>query len=187
MTYEDVSLYEVDNSLVSLQGPLPLDRIRQYHAFAPGAFTYVQARWQAGGLIMNTGLRAEYFTPGPEGHHQTLPWDGHGTLSLSPRLGFAYPMSDRDAFSLAYARVHQAPGRDFLYDHRQAASNRQPLGNPALQPSTVISYEAAVKHTFTVAWASQASVFYRDIYGQVGARYLSTDILPSQLVLRGCG
>lgn len=176
-TYEDVSLYEVDNSL----GALPIDPIRQYHAGAPGAFAYAQARWLAGGLMLNTGLRAEYFTPGPEGRHQTLPWDGHGAVSLSPRVGFAYPMSDRDAFSLAYARIHQAPGRDFLYDHRQVASNRQPLGNPALQPATVITYEAAVKHVFNLAWALQGSVFYRDVYGQVGTRNIAPSNLPSQL------
>ena len=177
VTYEDVSLFEVDNSL----GTLPIDAIRQYHAYAPGSFAYAQARWQAGGLIMNTGLRAEYFTPGPEGKHQTLPWDGRGAISLSPRLGFAYPMSDRDAFSLAYARIHQPPGRDFLYDHRQVASNRQPLGNPALQPATVITYEAAVKHVFNLAWALQGSVFYRDVYGQVGTRNIAPSTLPTQL------
>ena len=99
---------------------LPVDPLREYHAYAPGGSAYVQGRWQAGGLVMNTGLRAEYFTAGPEGRHQTQPWDGRGALTLSPRFGFAYPVSVRDAFSLAYARIHQAPARDYLYDHRQA-------------------------------------------------------------------
>jgi hypothetical protein len=177
VTYEEVSLFERDNSL----GNLPVDRDREYQAYAPGAFAYLQARWKAGGLLMNTGLRAEYFTPGPQGRQQTLPWDGNGLVSLSPRLGLAYPMSDRDAFSLAYARIHQPPGRDFLYDHRQVASNRQPLGNPALQPSTVITYEAAVKHVFNLVWSLQGSVFYRDIYGQVGTRNIAPSNLPAQL------
>ena len=177
ITYEDVSLFESDNSL----GMVPVDGARAYHAFAPGGFGYVQGRWEAGGLVMNTGLRAEYWTAGPEAKHQTQPWDGRGVLSLSPRFGFAYPVSVRDAFSLAYARIHQAPARDFLYDHRQAIGNRQPLGNPALQPATVISYEAAVKHTFSPAWALQASVFYRDVYGQVGTRNFSQPGLPDEL------
>jgi outer membrane receptor protein involved in Fe transport len=174
ITYEDVSLLEVDNSL----GEIPVEGLRAYHAWAPGGFGYVQGRWEAGGLVMNTGLRAEYFTAGPQGRHQTQPWDGRGVLTLSPRFGFAYPVSVRDAFSLAYARIHQAPGRDFLYDQRQAISNRQPLGNPALRPATVISYEAAVKHTFSPAWALQASVFYRDVYGQVGMRNFSQRGIP---------
>jgi len=177
ITYENVSLFELDNSL----GEIPVDPLRVYHAYAPGGFGYVQGRWQTGGLVMNAGLRAEYFTAGPEGRHQTQPWDGRGVLSLSPRIGFAYPVSVRDAFSLAYARIHQAPGRDYLYDQRQAISNRQPLGNPALRPATVISYEAAVKHTFNLAWALQASVFYRDVYGQVGMRNFSQPGIPDGL------
>ena len=177
VTYEDVSLLEADYSLALV----PVDPVREYHAYAPGGFGYVQGRWQTGGLVMNTGLRAEYFTAGPEAAHQTQPWDGRGIVTLSPRFGFAYPVSVRDAFSLAYARIHQAPARDYLYDHREAISNRQPLGTPSLQPATVVSYEAAVKHTFDPAWALQVSVFYRDVYGQVGIRNYSQRGIPDEL------
>ena len=173
-TYEDVSMFEFDNTLYLY----PFDRLRHYHAFAPGAFGYVQGRWQGGGMVVNAGMRSEYFTPGPEGRRQTLPWDGRGTWMMSPRFGFAYPVSVHDAFSASYVRIDQAPGRDFLYDHRQAITNRQPLGNPALQPATVISYEASVKHTFSLAWALQVSIFYRDIFGQVGMRNFSQRGIP---------
>jgi outer membrane receptor protein involved in Fe transport len=174
LTHDDVSMREMDWMPFAPRAgdvglPWPLDSVRTYRADAPGAFAYVQGRWLPGGLVMNVGLRAEYFTAGPEATHQTLPGSTAGGWSLAPRLGIAYPISVRDAFSLAYVRVHQAPGRDFLYDQRTAITNRQPLGNPALQPSTLISYEAAVKHVFGPAWALQASVFYRDVFGQVGA------------------
>jgi outer membrane receptor protein involved in Fe transport len=89
--------------------------------------------------------------------------------SFGPRLGLAYPISVRDAFSLAYVRLQQAPARDFLYDQREAISDRQPLGNPSLEPATLISYEAALKHVIGPEWALQASLFYRDVFGQVGA------------------
>lgn len=102
-------------------------------------------------------------------------------MSLSPRLGIAYSISVRDAFSLAYVRLHQAPARDYLYDGRTAITNRQPLGNPALVPATMISYEAAVKHVFGPAWALQTSVFYRDVFGQVGARDFSIPGGPTDL------
>jgi outer membrane receptor protein involved in Fe transport len=174
LTYEDVSMLEMDWMPFAMRAgdegfPYPLDSIRAYRAKAPGAFAYVQGRWLSGGLILNTGMRAEYFTAGDEARHQTLPGDGRGVWSLAPRLGIAYPISVRDVFSLAYVRVHQAPGRDFLYDQRTAISDRQPLGNPALEPAELISYEAAVKHLFGPAWALQTSVFFRDVFGQVGA------------------
>jgi hypothetical protein len=175
LTQEHVTLREVEwlpYGTAAQAGlmPLPLDSVRSYGARAPGAFAYAQGRWTSGGLVLNTGLRAEYFTAGSQASSQTLPGSSRGLLSLSPRLGIAYPVSVRDVFSLSYMRVQQAPGRDFLYDRRVAITDRQPLGNPALEPATVISYEAAVKHLFGPAWAMQASVFSRDVYGQVGAR-----------------
>jgi hypothetical protein len=148
----------------------PVDSVRSYDARAPGAFAYAQGRWTSGGMVLNAGLRAEYFTGGSQASRQTLPGSARGVLSLSPRLGIAYPVSVRDVFSLSYVRVQQAPGRDFLYDRRVVITDRQPLGDPALEPATVISYEAAVKHLFGPDWAMQASVFSRDVYGQAGAR-----------------
>ena len=70
--------------------------------------------------------------------------------------------------------IQQAPGRDFLYDnrddHHEGVTHRQPLGNPALGPATLISYEAGVKHLISERWALQGSLFYRDVYDQIGAR-----------------
>ncbi len=165
-TLEHVTLRELDGTLINRQ----LDSLRAYDASAPGLFAYVQGRWSLMGMVANMGLRAEYFTAGSEAGHQTLPGSARGLWSLSPRLGLTYPVSVRDAFSLAYVRVQQAPGRDFLYDQRRLISNRQPLGNPALLPATVVSYEASVKHLFSLAWAAQTSVFFRNVCGQVGAR-----------------
>jgi len=175
LTHEHVTLREVEwlpfgSASEAGSVVLPLDSVRTYDARAPGAFAYAQGRWTSGGLVLNAGLRAEYFTAGPQASRQTLPGDARGVLSISPRLGIAYPVSVRDVFSLSYMRVQQAPGRDFLYDQRVLIADRQPLGDPALEPATVISYEAAVKHLFSPDWALQASLFTRDVYGQVGAR-----------------
>jgi hypothetical protein len=172
-TLEHATLFELDGTAIGRQ----LDSLRAYDAWAPGASGYVQGRWSYMGLVANGGLRAEYFTAGHAAGTQTLPGLGHGVWSLSPRLGLAYPISVRDVFSLAYVRVQQEPGRDYLYDRRTQfgpyvipISPRQPLGNPALVPATVISYEAAVKHLYSAEWALQGSLFYRNIWGQVGTR-----------------
>jgi outer membrane receptor protein involved in Fe transport len=42
------------------------------------------------------------------------------------------------------------------------------LGNPALEPSELVTYQAAVKHLFNERWSAQASAFHRDLYGQAG-------------------
>jgi outer membrane receptor protein involved in Fe transport len=173
LTYEEVSLREVDGTTFG-QG---LDSLRAYHAFAPGGFAYAQARWRFEGLVLNGGLRAQYFTAGPQASKQALEEGRRGWLSFSPRLGVAYPLSTRDVLSLSYVRLSQDPPRDYLYDNRRVVENRRPQGNPALEPATVISYQVALTRLFSPAWAMQTSVFYRDVFGQVGAR--SIEIRPN--------
>jgi outer membrane receptor protein involved in Fe transport len=186
LSNDRVSLLELDGMPFAIRTAepivVPLDSIRTYRASAPGGYGYVQGRWKSGGLVTNAGLRVTYFTAGPEARHQTLPGDANGSWSFSPSLGFAYPISARDVFSVAYVRIHQAPGRDYLYDQRTQIGDRQPLGNPNLQPAVMISYEAAVKHQFAPSWAVQTSVFYRDVFGQVGA--IDAAIPQGQINLR---
>jgi len=174
LTHESVKYREMDWRPLAIRAaneylPEPEDSIRVYDTGAPGASAWVQGRWNQGGMILNVGLRADWFDPGRDVDAQTLPGTGKGILSFGPRFGISYPISVQDVFSLAYCRVQQAPARDYLYDQRTVITNRQPLGNPALRPATLVSYEVAVKHLFGPEWATQASLFYRDVFEQVGA------------------
>ena len=175
LTHEQVTLSEFEWLPIGymsegLVNNVPVDADRSYDATAPGAAAYFQGRWDGQGMVVNGGLRAEYFTPGPDAAHQTLPWDGRGVVTFSPRFGLAYPISVRDAFSFSYVRIRQSPPRDVLYDDRVVVLNGRPLGNPAIVPSTLVSYEAAVKHLYGPECALQGALFYRDVWDQVGAR-----------------
>lgn len=160
-TYEEVSLFEFDDAAVEVRG---VDTVRTYRAFAPGGFAYVQHRWDFGGLVWNGGLRAQLFDAGPQAH------GSRPILSWSPRAGFAYPVTDRDVFSVSYSRIFQDPPRDLLYESRKLGYDRHPMGNGALVPAEVISWQAAVKHILDPAWSLQVSVFARDVFGQPGTR-----------------
>ncbi len=174
---EDVELRELDTSTWGTG----LDSLRAYSAHAPGAAAYVQTRWRFEGMVLNAGVRAEYFTPGIRVRDPLTGRTTTGVLSASPRLGLAYPISARDVFSLAYVRIQQDPARDLLYDSRTRINNRHPLGNPFLVPSTVVSYQAAIKHLFNEQWATQTAVFYRDLFDQIGAREYSKPLFPAQM------
>ncbi len=174
---EDVELRELDTSTWGLG----LDSLRHYSVQVPGASAYVQTRWRFEGLVLNAGGRAEYFSSGVHTRDPQTGLTPAGLWSLSPRLGVAYPISARDEFSLGYVRIQQDPARDFLYDDRKLINNRRPLGNPFLVPSTVISYQGAIKHLFDEHWAGQGAVFYRDLFGQIGARRHSVPYRPVQM------
>jgi hypothetical protein len=166
LNYDQVKLRELDLTSYGFY----LDSLRAFETYAPGGFAYAQGRWVHEGMVLNGGLRLEAFTAGPQAELQSFGAGARTLWTLSPRFGVAYPVSTRDVVSLSYARVQQEPGRSYLYDNRRAIGQRQPLGNGALEPATMISYQIALKHLFDDGRALQAAVFYRDLHGQVGAR-----------------
>lgn len=177
-TYEWSRLWELDDALPAVRG---FDRVRTYHAWAPGTFAYAQHRFERGGLIWNAGLRVQSFTAGRNAQNAYVPPflppyptpvapSGPTFWTWSPRLGFAYPISVQDVFSLAYSRECQTPPRDVLEDNRYTAYDRHPLGNRDVAPAQVISWQAAVKHILDPEWSLQLGVFWRDAYGQPGTR-----------------
>jgi outer membrane receptor protein involved in Fe transport len=176
VTYEHVTLRELDmsNRPPPNSSFLGADSLRAFDAYAPGGFAYLQGRWVHQGMVLNGGLRLDYFTPGPQADAQSYAQPTHAFWMLAPRAGIAYPISTRDVMSFSYVRIEQAPPRDFLYDNRLNNSAREPLGNPNLEPSTVISYQAAVKHLFEGGRALQVAFFFRDLFGQIGSRPYET-------------
>ena len=166
LSYDQVTLRELD---LSTRGT-GLDSLRSYDAWAPGGFAYGQGRWIYQGMVLNGGLRLGAFTAGPQAERQTFGAPAHLFWTLEPRLGIAYPTSTRDVLSFSYVRLNQPPPRDFLYENRTFISGRQPLGNPALEPSTVVSYQVALKHLYDQRRALQLAFFFRDLFGQIGAR-----------------
>ncbi|NOT32601.1 MAG: TonB-dependent receptor [Candidatus Eisenbacteria bacterium] len=164
--WDDLNLREWDLTTLGTG----VDSLRAFDTSAPGAFGYVQSRWAFEGFVLNAGLRGEWFTPGSDAESQPMPGRPGGYFSLSPRIGLAYPISDRDAFSFAYARLQQDPARDFLYDSRGQVDWRTPLGNAGIEPATAITYEAALQHVIGAGSRVQIGVFYREWYDEPGAR-----------------
>ena len=165
--YRDVELFELDDPYAST---VRVDTLRRVRAFAPSLDAYGQGRWEFEGLTFNTGLRLQYFTAGKRAGHDAT--SGH--WSLVPRLGFSYPISARDAFSVSYVRVVQNPAVEYLYDNRIDGLAWHPLGNPALEPVEMISYQTGLKHLFERHWSMELSLFYRDLFGMVGVRNTAT-------------
>jgi outer membrane receptor protein involved in Fe transport len=166
-THERLRFREVD----LVFAPPPSDSIRTFRATAPGAYGWITGRWVKEGMILNGGVRAEWFTPGADAEDMPNGAAAGGVLSLSPRLGLSFPVSTRDAIQVSYARIVQAPGREYLYDSRAAGIMPQhPQGNPELEPATAISFEASFRHLEGEHWSGRAGFFYRDLYRQVSAR-----------------
>jgi outer membrane receptor protein involved in Fe transport len=82
---------------------------------------------------------------------------------VSPRIGIAYPVSDRDVMSFHYGRLFQVPDRLYIYQGRNISAEAR--GNPNLEPETTISYQLGVQHLFSKEIYGQFGVYFKDIFG----------------------
>src|SRR5207247_2438047 len=106
----------------------------------------LQDRWEFEGLVLNAGLRYDLYTPGDQISSQDLPSGRRFKRQLSPRLGVAYPISDRDVLSFHYGWTFQTPSRGQIFENRGLSATVDVRGNPDLEPETNVSYQAAMQH-----------------------------------------
>jgi len=138
--------------------------------YNPEGAAFVQDRWEYEGLVLNVGLRYDLFSPGDQISAQDLRSGQRYKQQFSPRLGIAYPISDKDVLSFHYGWTYQTPSGQYVFQNRGTQSTVAIRGNPDLQPETNIAYQAGVQHLFSRDISGQFSVFFKDIYGLITVR-----------------
>ncbi|MDP8205054.1 MAG: TonB-dependent receptor [Candidatus Electryonea clarkiae] len=94
-----------------------------------------------------------------------------------PRLGVAFPITDRDLLSFNYSRNFQIPILRYAFTNvNWDFSGAFPLiGNVNLEPERTTSYELTVRHQFTPDMAMVGTGFYKDISGLTDTRQVYYD------------
>jgi len=140
-----------------------------YKGFPSNGAFYVQDRMRYEGMIVRAGLRLDWADPGPAsgiGEHQI--WRERVEAVISPRLGIAHPISDRDALHFHYGRFYQMPHLTAYYeageDIENAAAGRV-IGYSGLEPEVTVSYQFGAEHQFSQNVAMDITGFYKDIFG----------------------
>jgi len=163
---QNLSLTSPNNESFGLPGGTRSDFVN----YNPEGAAYLQDRWEFEGLVLNAGLRFDVFSPGAQVSDADLASGKRFKQQFSPRLGIAYPVSDRDVLSFHYGWTYQTPNRSFIFENRGISSTVGVKGNPDLEPETNIAYQAGVQHLFTKDISGQFSVFFKDIYGLITVR-----------------
>ena len=145
-----------------------------FHTYNPEASWYLQDRWEYEGMVVSPGLRWEMFSPGTAGEIEIDNEDVDQNVTqyktaFMPRLGFAFPITERDGFHFHYGRFVQFPGREYLFASQDPVGNAGILGNPNLEPKTTVQYSAGIVHQFTDHIAGQFSLYSKDIYDLISA------------------
>ncbi len=147
-------------------------RIQPFEAAA-----YVQDKIEFPFLIINLGLRYDYFNANATFRDDPLNPKAlvavKSRRQLSPRVGIAHPVSDRTKLHFAYGHFFQNPEYQYLFENKQYDLNvREPLfGQPSLDAERTIAYEVGLSHQFSGRIASQLTAYYKDVTGLIGTRY----------------
>jgi len=173
---------------------------------------YVQDKIELKDMIVNIGLRFDYFDPDGkvladpmdpnvyvpllEEHYYVNPdlpedqldnpsniiplaerrssWykDASAKSKFSPRLGIAYPITERGVIHFSYGHFFQIPLFDFLYSSPDfkvtEAEGASVIGNADLKPQKTVMYEIGLQQQITENVGIDITMFYRDVRDWVG-------------------
>lgn len=161
---------------------------------AMGSF-YAQDNINFSGMILNFGLRLDYWFPGKyvddavenpdvvtipdqtrlDYINDTFGWFGNRRWKarLSPRLGISHPVSDNQTLFFSYGHFSKWPRPQFVYaklNPLNAQSSFQQFGNPNLNPETTVAYELGLKTQFTPDDVITITAYYKDIFDYINTR-----------------
>lgn len=150
---------------------------------------YVQDKIEYNDLIVNAGLRIDYFDvdswrfkdPASPVRNATdftidlVSMTKTRTFTeISPRLGFSFPVSDRTVFHVQYGRFSQMPAlRSSLTGGARLAlelGGQNFISNPSafdIEPMRTTQYELGFEQQFSDVASFDITGFYRDVKGQI--------------------
>lgn len=146
---------------------------------------YAQDKFEWRDLVINAGLRFDYFdTRAKRVKDISRPFgesdlildenedleDSEAETRLSPRIGVAFPVSDKTVVHMNYGVFFQRPDLNYLYvgyDYYEYKVNAggyyYPFGNPNLEPEKTTAYEFGLTHQIGENTSIDATAFYKDI------------------------
>ncbi|MBN2279181.1 MAG: TonB-dependent receptor [Candidatus Marinimicrobia bacterium] len=168
-----------------------------YRVFPISGAGYLQDRIIFEGMIINLGMRYDYWFPGKyiedavenkdlftiteEGRkkfkEETNSLFGHRFKAhLSPRIGISHPVTDQDVLYFNYGHFSQLPTYSYVYaklnSNSEATYNL--IGNPNLNPKTTVAYELGIKHKFSEHNAIEFKAYYKDMFDYETSQSITT-------------
>jgi len=174
-------------------GMPPRERLEYFNQKPIEFAGYIQDKIELSFLIVNVGLRYDYFDPKdnyyPDPSHilQTVTTpDGETIITtlpaekvepkskLSPRIGLAHPITRRTVFHFSYGQFFQIPRYYDLYRNNQLSDilvNDALIGNPGLLPEETTAFEAGIKQQIGDDYALNLTAFFKDIDNLISSFY----------------
>ncbi len=131
---------------------------------------YIQDKMEFESMIINAGLRLDYFNSksifAPDEFKPTSNLeDAEDKLSISPRLGISFPITDRGIIHFSYGHFYQLPPYKYLYTNPNFEDivAAPTYGNANLNPEKTVTYEIGLQQQLTEDVAFNVTGFYKDV------------------------
>ncbi len=154
---------------------------------------YIQDKIELDYLIVNIGVRFDYFQPDgsvlkdpdniavldtlvPPFPNQFF-YRASAKEQISPRIGISYPISEKGAVHISYGHFFQVPPFQFLYKNpnfRIPLTGNYPefignsIGNADLKPQETVMYEIGLQQALTDELSVNVTAYYKDIRNLLG-------------------
>ena len=156
------------------------------------ASAYIQDKMEYGIMIINAGLRFDYFNPNSEilfdlknPMRNNLFTDAgrmkktKEKIQVSPRLGVSFPITEEGIIHFSYGHFFQIPSFNNLYSNSSYLINPTSqltsiTGNPDIDAQRTVSYELGLQQQVLKNVGIDFSVYYRDIRNLLGTEIIQS-------------
>ena len=168
--------------------------VQEYRPYSAAAFAQEDLEWND--LRIRAGVRLEYFNPramlpidlaNPANDPTLGPAPGLRAttrkLSLAPRIGVSYPVTQDAALFFAYGHFYQMPSLGDIFQKadytllkelQASAIDYGVMGNPDIRPEQTVQYQFGYKQAVTEWLGVDLNLFYKDIRDLLGVEFIST-------------
>lgn len=159
-------LWFYDSTRTDEEGPYPgygwSRDVYSVHPLQGGV--YIQDKFEREGLILNYGIRYDYFYTGEEVDTEKR-FRGY----FSPRVGFFYPFTDKIAFTFSFGLYYQMPEYQYIFMTTKWRGPYRLVGNPELSPECTRAYEFRIENELPMNAVFSFGVYKKDIRNLINA------------------
>ncbi|OQY27474.1 MAG: hypothetical protein B6244_10500 [Candidatus Cloacimonetes bacterium 4572_55] len=150
---------------------------------------YFQDRIEFDFLTVNAGLRFDYVDVHADswqdiGDPLSPLTDAPTRSQLSPRLGFAFPISEQMVFHFSYGHFFQMPNYSDIYANlvyqdpdRLSEEAIVIIGNPGIKPQKTVSIESGLKYQLDRNSYIKMTAYHKDLTDLVGTQFYRRQLI----------
>lgn len=161
-----------DNQVYKVPTILPVNDSPSHNHYENSAtfFSgYIQDKIEYDHFITNVGIRYDQFDPDENYITNFLDPEGEKKKAstktmISPRIGVAFPITDKGILHFSYGHFYQMPTLRRMYKKSIFGAGLAPtLGYADLKPEKTVLYEFGLQQQIGMVMAIEMSAFYKDI------------------------